>query len=313
MTHTFDTASAADTSHSIHRASLRMSRAAWHLQLPSGAKLVLLSVLSHYNDARGIAYPSIARLAVVCGLHRRTVQAHIALLVQLGVLWITRVPGLRTSGYRVDEVAISALKGGDFSAQGAENTTQNGLNAFERMREAAPTPDIAPEVAPEAAPDIAPAIAPTPEPPAPPAAPEPASAPLPAPAPFRWAQHLHSDGDHAALRAWQAVRRAKGRPAQPSAAQCQQLLQHANAVGQTLGWVLQVMQLNDWASFDPAWLNNQRPPPRLPEAASAPAAPAAAAQPAAPRPTPTATPPSTAMRAHIHTLLTRWRAEDCQK
>lgn len=288
MTHTFDTASAADTPHSIHRASLRMSRAVWHLRLPSGAKLVLLSVLSHYNDARGIAYPSIARLADVCGLHRRTVQAHIALLARMGVLWITRVPGLRTSGYRVDEVAISALQGGDFSAQGAENTTQNGLNAFELKREAAPAPTPPPEVQPE-------------------------PAPPPAPAPFRWAQHLHSDDDHAALRAWQAVRRAKGRPAQPSAAQCQQLLQHANAVGQTLGWVLQVMQLNDWASFDPAWLNNQRPPPRLPEAASAPAAPAAAAQPAAPRPTPTATPPSTAMRAHIHTLLTRWRAEDHQK
>ena len=128
MTHTFDPAGA-DAAHSIHRASLRMSRAAWQVPLPSGVKLVLLSILSHYNDARGIAYPSIARLAVVCGLHRRTVQAHIALLVQLGVLWITRVPGLRTSGYRVDEVAISALKGGDFSAQGAEITTQNGLNA----------------------------------------------------------------------------------------------------------------------------------------------------------------------------------------
>ena len=289
MANTFDpiaAAAGADTPHSIHRASLRMSRAVWHLPLPSGAKLVLLSILSHYNDARGIAYPSIARLADVCGLHRRTVQAHLALLARLGLLWITRVPGLRTSGYRVDEVAISALQGGDFSAQGAENTTQNGLNAFERIRETAPAPTPPPEVQPE---------------------------PAPAPAPFRWAQHLHSDGDHAALRAWQAVRRAKGRPAQPSAAQCQQLLQHANAVGQTLGWVLQVMVLNDWASFDPAWLNNQRPPPRLPEAASAPAAPAAAAQPAAPRPTPTATPPSTAMRAHIHTLLTRWRAEDHQK
>ena len=289
MANTFDpiaAAAGAATPHSIHRASLRMSRAAWHLPLPSGAKLVLLSILSHYNDARGIAYPSIARLADVCGLHRRTVQAHLALLARLGLLWITRVPGLRTSGYRVDEVAISALQGGDFSAQGAENTTQNGLNAFERIRETAPAPTPPPEVQPE---------------------------PAPAPAPFRWAQHLHSDGDHAALHAWQAVRRAKGRPAQPSAAQCQQLAQHANAVGQSLGWVLQVMVLNDWASFDPAWLNNQRPPPRLPEAASAPAAPAAAAQPAAPRPTPTATPPSTAMRAHIHTLLTRWRAEDHQK
>ncbi len=293
MANTFDTVSAADTPHSIHRASLRMSRAVWHLPLPSGAKLVLLSVLSHYNDARGIAYPSIARLANVCGLHRRTVQAHIALLARMGVLWITQVPGLRTSGYRVDEVAISALQGGDFSANRAENTTQNGMNAVELKRESAPAP--------------VPPPTPVPPPPTP-------STPASAPAPFAWAQHLHSDGDHAALRAWQAVRRAKGRPAQPSAAQCQQLAQHANAVGQPLGWVLQVMVLNDWASFDPAWLNNQRPPPRLPEAttnASATrTAPTAAATPRAPC---TAAPPSPTMRAHIHTLLKRWRAEDCQK
>ena len=101
MANTFDpiaAAAGADTPHSIHRASLRMSRAVWHLPLPSGAKLVLLSILSHYNDARGIAYPSIARLADVCGLHRRTVQMHLGLLVSLGVLWITRVPGLRNNG-----------------------------------------------------------------------------------------------------------------------------------------------------------------------------------------------------------------------
>ena len=49
MANTFDpiaAAAGADTPHSIHRASLRMSRAAWHLPLPSGAKLVLLSILS---------------------------------------------------------------------------------------------------------------------------------------------------------------------------------------------------------------------------------------------------------------------------
>ena len=290
MANTFNAVSAADTPHSIHRASLRMSRAVWHLPLPSGAKLVLLSVLSHYNDARGIAYPSIARLADVCGLHRRTVQAHIALLARMGVLWITQVPGLRTSGYKVDEVAISALQGGDFSANRAENTTQNGMNAVELKRETAPAPK------------------PAPTPAAPPAI------PASAPAPFAWAQHLHSDSDHAALRAWQTVRRAKGRPAQPSAAQCQQLAQHARAIGQPLGWVLQVMVLNDWASFDPAWLNNQRPPPRLPEATTSAsatsAAPTAAATPRAPC---TAAPPSPTMRAHIHTLLKRWRAEDHQK
>ena len=109
------------------------------------------------------------------------------------------------------------------------------------------------------------------------------------------------------------MRRAKGRPAQASAAQCQQLLQHARALGQTLGWVLQVMSLNDWASFDPAWLHNQRPPPHLPDTATATAAPAAAAQPTAPRPVRAAAPPSTAIRAHIHALLQRWRAEDHQK
>ena len=304
MADTFNTAAAdaAAAPYSIHRASLRMSRAAWQVPLPSGVKLVLLSILSHYNDARGIAYPSIARLAKVCGLHRRTVQAHIALLTQLGVLWITRVPGLRTSGYRVDEVAISALKGGNFSATPAENTTQNGLNAFKERRDAAPEPAA---VVVEAVVEAVEAV-------------EMVEAEIALPAataaPFAWRQHLHSAADHTALQNWQRVRRAKGRPPQPSAAQAEQLLRHARSVGQTLGWVLQVMQLNDWASFEPAWLNNQRPPPQLPEvkADSEVSTPAAAMAAPAPPPKP-ATPPPAPIRAHIHALLTRWRAEDLGK
>lgn len=277
----------------INRASLRMSRAVWQLQLPSGAKLVLLSVLSHYNDARGIAYPSIARLADVCGLHRRTVQAHLALLARLGVLWITRVPGLRTSGYKVDEVAMAALQGGDFSANGAEIATQNGKNGFELQRESTP-----------------PALAPAPS--APP--------PSPTPSPSLWAKLLHSPADQAALRAWQAVRRAKGRRALPNAAQCQQLLQHAAHLGQTLGWVVQTMALNRWASFDPAWLNNQRPPPRLPTVAAPAPAPVAvpvsapALSPLSPlSPLSSPAPKGLDGLARARALLARWRTEGCQK
>jgi hypothetical protein len=288
---------------SITRASLRMGRAAWHCALPSGAKLVLLCILHHYNDARCFAFPSVGRVAHLCGLHKRTVQTHIAQLEKMGVLQVSKMPGISTHVYRVNEaalvpalaenlpteVAFLAAAGGDFSASSAEIATQNGCNEFEPIKiTEAPAPAV---------PELVPC-------PPPPAVQQPSSSSS------LFLAALQSPEDQSALAAWQQVRHAKKRPALPNALQCQQLLDHAASLGKPLGWVVQVMALNDWALFDPAWLNNQRPPPRLPVVP----VPAGSQAPATPRYQPPAPvyPPVTAeegaqAKARLFGLLEQWR------
>ena len=333
---------------SITRASLRMGRAAWQCALPSGAKLVLLCILHHYNDARGMAFPSVGRVARLCGLHKRTVQSHIAQLEKMGVLQVGKMPGISTHVYRVNEAALaptlaenlstevvfSAATGGDFSASSAEITTQNGLNAFEptKITEApAPAPEPAPCPAPApvpVVPELVPELVPCPAPPPPAPPPELPSAPATEPAPVvqpavlsssssssLFLAALQSPEDQSALEAWQQVRHAKKRPALPNALQCQQLLDHAASLGKPLGWVVQVMALNDWAGFDPAWLNNQRPPPRLPVvatlAASSSQAPATPPyQPPAPVYPPVSAEESAQAKARLFGLLEQWRGPE---
>lgn len=285
---------------SITRASLRMGRAAWHCAVPSGAKLVLLCILHHYNDARCMAFPSVGRMARLCGLHKRTVQSHIAQLEKMGVLQVSKMPGISTHIYRVNEAALApalaenlptevaflAAAGGDSSASSAEIATQNGCNEFEpiKITEAPPPPEPAPAVQQPSSSSSSSSL---------------------------FLAALQSPEDQSALAAWQQVRHAKKRPALPNALQCQQLLDHAAALGKPLGWVVQVMALNDWALFDPAWLHNQRPPPRLPTVA----APPGSQVPATPHdqpPTP-AYPPVTAeegsqAKARLFGLLEQWRS-----
>ena len=299
---------------SIARASLRMGRAAWLFSLPSGAKLVLLCIIHHYNDARGCAFPSLARLARLCGLHKRTVQTHITLLMQRGVLEVSKAPGLCCNVYRINEAALApapsaadgadgaenlplevvlaAPAGGDFSAQCAEITTQNGSNRIQQKKTTEPP------------------APPCPAPPPPPPKVE-SALPLPSSSSSLFLQSLHSPQDQAALQAWQQVRRAKGRPALPNALQCQQLLNHAATVGQSVGWVVQVMALNDWASFDPAWLHNQRPAPRLPAVAVPPpravAPPQSLQPPQRPEPPPVTPEEVAQAKARMAELLVQWR------
>ncbi len=303
---------------SIARASLRMGRATWHIALPSGAKLVLLCIISHFNDAQGFAFPSLMRLARLCGLHKRTVQTHITLLTQRGVLQVGKAPGLCCHVYRINEAALAAQPsatddasgaenfptevvlaapaGGDFSAQCAEITTQNGSNRIQQKKTTEPP------------------APPCPAPPPPPPPPKMESAsplPLPSSSSSLFLQSLHSPQDQAALQAWQQVRRAKGRPALPNTLQCQQLLNHAATVGQSVGWVVQVMALNDWASFDPAWLHNQRPAPRLPAVVvpppSAVAPPQSLQPPQRPEPPPVTPEEVAQAKARMAELLVQWR------
>ena len=70
-------------------ASLGLDLAAqlWRCALPRGAsKLVLQCFCHHVNNASGLCWPSIGRVALMCGLSARAVQGHVRRLVAAGIL-----------------------------------------------------------------------------------------------------------------------------------------------------------------------------------------------------------------------------------
>ena len=70
---------------------------AWVLYETSGltptANLVLVALADHINDESGWGWPSLARLANVCGIHRRNVLRWLEWLETEGVIEIRRRPG----------------------------------------------------------------------------------------------------------------------------------------------------------------------------------------------------------------------------
>ena len=59
----------------------------WRCALPRGAsKLVLQCFCHHVNNASGLCWPSIGRVALMCGLSARAVQGHVRRLVAAGIL-----------------------------------------------------------------------------------------------------------------------------------------------------------------------------------------------------------------------------------
>ena len=155
----------------INSLSLRLDRATWSADLPTGLKFVLLAIVKHINDDSGHAYPSIARIARLVGMHTRTVQTHLNKLLALGLVQAGRLPGVRVSAYRVCEEALGAAqmqpefgvamaaqspaqhgaKHGDFSAnygdsfqKHAEITVQNG----KELKRTGGTEERAPQTAP---------------------------------------------------------------------------------------------------------------------------------------------------------------------
>ena len=60
--------------------SISFMALAWKAAIPSGRKLVLLSLCDHAND-QGECYPSVEALARKCSMGQRTVQQHIGELV----------------------------------------------------------------------------------------------------------------------------------------------------------------------------------------------------------------------------------------
>jgi len=67
--------------------SLDLAARLWRCALPRGtSKLVLQCFCHHVNNVSGLSWPSIARVARMCGLSERAVQGHVRRLVKAGIL-----------------------------------------------------------------------------------------------------------------------------------------------------------------------------------------------------------------------------------
>ncbi|MEC5211806.1 biotin operon repressor [Polaromonas sp. CG_9.5] len=83
--------------------SLEMIGRVWLSALPKGvSKIVLLCFCAHLNDSAKLSWPSVARVARLCGMGERTVQKHIRALERAGIL----VARLRRTG-RATRYAIA--------------------------------------------------------------------------------------------------------------------------------------------------------------------------------------------------------------
>ena len=67
--------------------SLDLAARIWRCALPRGiSKLVLQCFCHHVNNESGLSWPSIARVALMCGLSARAVQGHVRGLVKADIL-----------------------------------------------------------------------------------------------------------------------------------------------------------------------------------------------------------------------------------
>jgi biotin operon repressor len=76
--------------------NLQMTKAIWLSTLPKGVnKMVLLCMCHHFNDKQLLSWPSVPRLALMCGMSERTIQNHIRVLQHVGIL----VPRIVRTGF----------------------------------------------------------------------------------------------------------------------------------------------------------------------------------------------------------------------
>lgn len=72
-------------------------------------KLVLLIICDHYNDSRGIAYPSQERIAEFAECSVRTVQRHIKSLLENGFIEVMATPNIANK-YTIPAMKMGATK-----------------------------------------------------------------------------------------------------------------------------------------------------------------------------------------------------------
>lgn len=86
--------------------NVEMARQVWLSVMPKGCnKHVLQCFIQHMNDVTGLSWPSVQRVALMCGMSERTVQCHIRKLQAAGLLR----PRLRTGRTTHYTIHIDAL------------------------------------------------------------------------------------------------------------------------------------------------------------------------------------------------------------
>ena len=90
--------------------NLDMASQVWLSTLPKGVnKLVLLCFCRHLNDTSALSWPSVSRVARMCGMSERTVQCHLRTLQRAGIL-LARLRVGRTTQYSIDLSALVPLQ-----------------------------------------------------------------------------------------------------------------------------------------------------------------------------------------------------------
>ena len=90
--------------------NLDMTAKVWLSALPKGInKLVLLCFCQHLNDTSALSWPSISRVARMCGMSERTVQCHVRALQRAGILHAQLRTG-RTTRYAINLSALAPLQ-----------------------------------------------------------------------------------------------------------------------------------------------------------------------------------------------------------
>lgn len=106
------------------RLNLQLTTTVWHAALPNGInKLVLLALCNHVNDASGLTWPSVGRLARLCGMSERSVQTHIRALLRAGILCVRRLRTGHSTCYAVNLDGLpSAFPEGELDSGPVDNS-----------------------------------------------------------------------------------------------------------------------------------------------------------------------------------------------
>lgn len=88
----------------------RMMQVAMRADVSSQLKCLLFVLCMHHNDEVGCAWPSVERLAKLCGnVSARTLQRQLSKLVKLGVLSVQERQNIRSNAYVIQEVPLQAI------------------------------------------------------------------------------------------------------------------------------------------------------------------------------------------------------------
>ena len=265
----------------MSRPDLDMAAKIWRCALPPGVNKLVLQCFVHHLNARegaayfGLSWPSVSRVARMCGLSERTVQGHIRALERAGILRARLRTG-RTTRYSIhtdtlaplvfstDTVVLDALAPTPavFAEKPAANDTQAAENDTKPVEICTLTGDRSSKnAAVTAAPALPDAL-------------------------------LLAEGVPPQVLADFAAIRAKKKLGALNATALDALRSQAAIAGLTLAQVLSICCTRNWGRFEAAWLSDTRRSP----ASSASANPASTnadtvpAPPAGPPPVPPAPP-----------------------